>query len=66
MTDFRGLGFDPVPGNPDTAAEAARRCTGTAARLREIQPPGDIPEWAGLTATPDVTDTADDLGRTDD
>ncbi|MBE1493705.1 hypothetical protein H4696_000805 [Amycolatopsis lexingtonensis] len=74
MTDFRGLGFDPVPGNPDAVAEAARRCTETATRLREIRPPGETPEWAGpsaraqaeragraatgLTTTPDAMDAA--------
>ncbi|WP_410633037.1 hypothetical protein [Amycolatopsis sp. cmx-4-83] len=50
MADFRGLGFDPVPGNPDAVAEAARRCTAAAARLREIRPPGEIPDWAGPSA----------------
>ncbi|WP_370962347.1 hypothetical protein [Amycolatopsis sp. cg9] len=50
MTDFRGLGFDPVPGHPDAVAEAARRCTEAAARLREIRPPAEIPEWAGPSA----------------
>ncbi|MGW4059265.1 hypothetical protein ACWEGE_13340 [Amycolatopsis sp. NPDC004747] len=50
MADFRGLGFDPVPGSPDAAAEAARRCTAAAARLGEIPSTGPIPEWAGRSA----------------
>ncbi|MEV7098934.1 hypothetical protein AB0M80_39500 [Amycolatopsis sp. NPDC051045] len=50
MAEFRGLGFDPVPGSPDAAAEAARRYTATAARLEEIAFPGTIPEWAGRSA----------------
>ncbi|GHF94543.1 MULTISPECIES: hypothetical protein [Amycolatopsis] len=50
MAEFRGLGFDPVPGRPDAVAEAARRCTATAARLEEIPSPGPIPEWAGRSA----------------
>ncbi|MGK3207208.1 hypothetical protein [Amycolatopsis sp. MEPSY49] len=50
MPEFRGLGFDPVPGSPDTVAEAARRCTATATRLAHIPSPGEIPEWAGRSA----------------
>ncbi|WP_410566900.1 hypothetical protein [Amycolatopsis sp. cmx-4-61] len=50
MADFRGLGFDPVPGSPDAVAEAARRCAVTAAQLQEIPSPGRIPEWAGRSA----------------
>lgn len=50
MAEFRGLGFDPVPGSPDAAAEAARRCAAAAARLEEIRSPGSIPEWAGRSA----------------
>ncbi|WIX92153.1 hypothetical protein [Amycolatopsis sp. DG1A-15b] len=50
MAEFRGLGFDPVPGRPDAVAEAARRYTATAARIEEIPSPGTIPEWAGRSA----------------
>ncbi len=50
MAEFRGLGFDPVPGSPDTVAETARRYTATAARLAHIPSPGEIPEWAGRSA----------------
>ncbi len=50
MAEFRGLGFDPVPGSPDAVAEAARRYTAAAAGLEEIRSPGPIPEWAGRSA----------------
>jgi hypothetical protein len=50
MAEFRGLGFDPVPGSPDAVAEAARRCTAAAAGIEEIRSPGPIPEWAGRSA----------------
>jgi hypothetical protein len=50
MAEFRGLGFDPVPGSADAVAEAARRCVATAARLGEAPAPGEIPEWAGRSA----------------
>ncbi|MGW5740585.1 hypothetical protein [Amycolatopsis sp. NPDC003861] len=50
MAEFRGLGFDPVPGSPDAVAEAARRCAAAAARLEDIPSPGTIPEWAGRSA----------------
>ncbi|WP_290061121.1 hypothetical protein [Amycolatopsis solani] len=50
MADFRGLGFDPVPGDPGAVAEAARRCVAAATRLREVRAPGEIPEWAGPSA----------------
>ncbi|WP_372673039.1 hypothetical protein [Amycolatopsis kentuckyensis] len=50
MAEFRGLGFDPVPGSPDTVAEAARRYTAAATRLAHIPSPGEIPEWAGRSA----------------
>jgi hypothetical protein len=50
MAEFRGLGFDPVPGHPDAVAEAARRCSAAAVRLGEIAVPGEIPEWAGPSA----------------
>ncbi|MGW5723794.1 hypothetical protein ACWEVP_47045 [Amycolatopsis sp. NPDC003865] len=50
MAEFRGLGFDPVPGNPGTVAEAAHRCTAAANRLADIPSPGEIPEWAGRSA----------------
>ncbi|MDQ7808523.1 hypothetical protein Q5425_32715 [Amycolatopsis sp. A133] len=50
MAEFRGLGFDPVPGSPDAVAEAARRCIATATRLEEIPSPGTVPGWAGRSA----------------
>ncbi|MET8849535.1 hypothetical protein [Amycolatopsis sp. NPDC004625] len=50
MADFRGLGFDPAPGSPDSVAEAARRCSAAAVRLGEIPVPAGIPEWAGPSA----------------
>jgi hypothetical protein len=50
MTEFRGLGFDPVPGRPDAVAEAARQCAAAATRLGEVPAPGEIPEWAGRSA----------------
>ncbi|MFJ7214830.1 hypothetical protein [Amycolatopsis sp. NPDC098790] len=50
MAEYRGLGFDPVPGNPDTVAEAARHYTDTATHLAQIPSPGEIPEWAGRSA----------------
>ncbi len=33
MPGFRGLGFDPVPGDADAVAAAAQRCSETAAKL---------------------------------
>jgi hypothetical protein len=50
MAEFRGLGFDPVPGSPDAVAEAARRCSAAAVRLDDTAVPGAIPEWAGPSA----------------
>ncbi|SFW84474.1 hypothetical protein [Amycolatopsis australiensis] len=50
MTEYPGLGCNPVPGRPDAVAEAARRCTAAAARLEETPAPGAIPEWAGPSA----------------
>jgi hypothetical protein len=50
MAEFRGLGFDPVPGRPDAVAEAARHYAAAAARLGEVPSPGEIPEWAGRSA----------------
>ncbi|MEV6641617.1 hypothetical protein [Amycolatopsis sp. NPDC051371] len=50
MAEFRGLGFDPVPGRPDAVAEAARQCAAAAASLDEVPSPGEIPEWAGRSA----------------
>ncbi|WIX99286.1 hypothetical protein QRX60_35280 [Amycolatopsis mongoliensis] len=50
MAEFRGLGFDPVPGRPDAVSEAARRYAAAATRLGEIPAPGEIPEWAGRSA----------------
>lgn len=50
MAEFRGLGFDPVPGSADTVAETARRYATTATRLEDIRSPGAIPEWAGRSA----------------
>jgi hypothetical protein len=59
MADFRGLGFDPVPGRPDAVAEAARLCAAAAGRLGGISPTGEIPEWAG----PSAQALADRAGR---
>ena len=50
MAEFRGLGFDPVPGRPDAVSEAARHYTSAAAQLGEAPSPGEIPEWAGRSA----------------
>ncbi|MEU8634035.1 hypothetical protein AB0C38_17810 [Amycolatopsis sp. NPDC048633] len=50
MAEFRGLGFDPVPGRPDAVSEAARHYTAAAAQLGEAPSPGEIPEWAGRSA----------------
>ncbi|WP_284748344.1 hypothetical protein [Amycolatopsis sp. RTGN1] len=50
MAEFRGLGFDPVPGRPDAVSEAARHYTSAAAQLGETPSPGEIPEWAGRSA----------------
>ncbi|QKV73625.1 hypothetical protein [Amycolatopsis sp. Hca4] len=50
MAEFRGLGFDPAPGHPDSVAEAARRCAAVATGLAEIPTPATIPEWAGRSA----------------
>lgn len=50
MAEFRGLGFDPVPGRPDAVSEAARQYTAAAAQLGETPSPGEIPEWAGRSA----------------
>lgn len=50
MAEFRGLGFDPVPGRPDAVSEAARHYTSAAAQLGETPSPGEIPEWAGPSA----------------
>jgi hypothetical protein len=50
MAEFRGLGFDPVPGRADAVAETARRCAAAATRLGEVSPPAGIPEWAGRSA----------------
>ncbi|KDN22064.1 hypothetical protein [Amycolatopsis rifamycinica] len=50
MAEFRGLGFDPVPGSPDAVAEAARQYAVAAARLGDIPSPGTIPGWAGRSA----------------
>jgi hypothetical protein len=50
MAEFRGLGFDPVPGRPDAVSEAARHCAAAAAQLDETPSPGEIPEWAGRSA----------------
>ncbi|MEU0797729.1 hypothetical protein ABZ342_47335 [Amycolatopsis sp. NPDC005961] len=50
MAEFRGLGFNPVPGHPDTVAEAARHYAAAAARLEQARTPGEIPEWAGKSA----------------
>jgi hypothetical protein len=60
MAEFRGLGFDPVPGSADSVAEAARRCVAAAVKLGEAPTPGEIPEWAGRSAQA-LTDRA---GRT--
>jgi hypothetical protein len=60
MAEFRGLGFDPVPGSADSVAEAARRCVTAAAKLGEAPTPGEIPEWAGQSAQA----LADRAGRT--
>ncbi|WP_328456358.1 hypothetical protein [Amycolatopsis sp. NBC_00438] len=60
MAEFRGLGFDPVPGSADAVAEAARRCVAAAAKLGEAPAPGEIPEWAGRSAHA----LADRAGRT--
>jgi hypothetical protein len=50
MAEFRGLGFDPVPGRADAVAEGARRCAEAAAKLADAPSPGAIPEWAGRSA----------------
>lgn len=50
MAEFRGLGFDPVPGRPDAVAETARHLTAAAANLGETPSPAAIPEWAGRSA----------------
>jgi hypothetical protein len=50
MAEFRGLGFDPVPGSADAVADAARRCVAAATKLGEAPTPGEIPEWAGRSA----------------
>jgi hypothetical protein len=60
MAEFRGLGFDPVPGSADAVAEAARRCVAAAAQLGEAPTPGEIPGWAGRAAQA----LADRAGRT--
>ncbi len=69
MAEFRGLGFDPVPGRPDVVAEAARRYSATAARLEDIPAPAAIPEWAGRSAqalADRAARTAADLAATRD
>ncbi|MFG1647862.1 hypothetical protein ACGFMK_46885 [Amycolatopsis sp. NPDC049252] len=60
MAEFRGLGFDPVPGSADAVAEAARGCVAAAAKLGDAPTPGEIPEWAG----PSAQALADRAGRT--
>lgn len=50
MAEFRGLGFDPVPGDPGAVAETARRYAEAATRLGDAPAPGEIPEWAGRSA----------------
>ncbi|MCR6483746.1 hypothetical protein M8542_13050 [Amycolatopsis sp. OK19-0408] len=50
MAEFRGLGFDPVPGHPGAVAETARQYADAATRLGETPAPGEIPEWAGRSA----------------
>ncbi|MDT7805756.1 MAG: hypothetical protein QOI78_9189 [Actinomycetota bacterium] len=60
MAEFRGLGFDPVPGSADAVAEAARGCVAAAAKLGDAPTPGEIPEWAG----PSARALADRAGRT--
>ncbi|WP_414938631.1 hypothetical protein [Amycolatopsis sp. cmx-11-51] len=52
MPEFRGLGFDPVPGDADAVAAAARRCSDAAAKLDaataiRIEMPS---EWEGDAA----------------
>ncbi|WP_410673922.1 hypothetical protein [Amycolatopsis sp. cmx-4-68] len=59
MADFHGLDFNPVPGNADTVAEAARRCAAAATRLEGVSPPGETPDWAG----PSAQALADRAGR---
>ncbi|MFJ1758967.1 hypothetical protein ACIOD2_01540 [Amycolatopsis sp. NPDC088138] len=60
MAEFRGLGFDPVPGSAEAVADAARGCVAAAAKLGEAPTPGEIPEWAGRSAQA----LADRAGRT--
>jgi hypothetical protein len=50
MADFRGLGFDPVPGRPDAVSEAAHHFSAAATRLGEAPSPAETPEWAGRSA----------------
>jgi hypothetical protein len=50
MAEFRGLGFDPVPGRPDAVSEAARHYSAAATRLAEAPSSAEIPEWAGRSA----------------
>jgi hypothetical protein len=50
VAEYRGLGFDPVPGRADAVAEAARQCAEAAAKVAGAPSPGQIPEWAGRSA----------------
>ncbi|EMD24757.1 hypothetical protein [Amycolatopsis azurea] len=52
MPEYRGLGFDPAPGDADAIAAAARRCSEAAAKLdAAIAARIEVPrEWEGEAA----------------